>query len=43
MPISVRAVSKEAYKIWVKEAQEEYAKVGDNNVRVAEVFNLTPQ
>jgi cytochrome c oxidase subunit II len=43
MPISVRAVSKEAYKIWVKEAQEEYAKVGDHKVRVAEVFNLIPQ
>jgi cytochrome c oxidase subunit II len=43
MPISVRAVSKEAYKIWVKEAQEEYAKVGNHNVRVAEVFNSIPQ
>ena len=43
MPISVRAVTKEAYKIWVKEAQKEYAIVGDHNVRVAKVLNLIPQ
>jgi cytochrome c oxidase subunit 2 len=43
MPISVRAVSKEAYKLWVKEAQEEYAKVGDHKFRVAEAFKLLPQ
>ena len=43
MPISVRAVSKEAYKIWVKEAQKEYAKIGDHNVRVAKVSNLLAQ
>jgi len=43
MPVSVRAVSKEAYKAWVKEAQEEYAKSGDDNVRVAKAFNLLAQ
>jgi cytochrome c oxidase subunit 2 len=43
MPISVRAISKEAYKVWVKEAQEEYAKAGDDNVRVAKAFNLLAQ
>jgi cytochrome c oxidase subunit 2 len=43
MPISVRAVSKEAYKAWVKEAQKVYAKVGDNTVRVAEALNLSLQ
>jgi cytochrome c oxidase subunit 2 len=43
MPISVRAVSKEAYKVWVKEAQEEYAKIGGQNVLVANAFNSIPQ
>ena len=43
MPISVRAISKEAYKAWVKEAQEEYAKAGDKNVRVAKAFNSLAQ
>ena len=43
MPISVRAISKEAYKAWVKEAQEKYANAGDDNVRVAKAFNLLAQ
>jgi cytochrome c oxidase subunit 2 len=43
MPISVRAVSKEAYKAWVKEAQKEYAKVGDQKIRVANAFDLSAQ
>jgi len=38
MPISVKAVSKEAYKAWVIEAQEEYAKAGDSNIRVAQAI-----
>jgi cytochrome c oxidase subunit 2 len=43
MPISVRAVTKEAYKVWVKEAQKEYAKVGDHNTRVAKASNISAQ
>jgi heme/copper-type cytochrome/quinol oxidase subunit 2 len=43
MPISVRAVSKEAYKKWVKKAQKEYAKAGDNIVRVAKASKLFAQ
>jgi cytochrome c oxidase subunit 2 len=43
MPISVKAVSKEAYQLWVKEAQEQYAKAGGDNVRVAKASNLLAQ
>jgi cytochrome c oxidase subunit 2 len=43
MPISVRAVSKEAYQLWVKEAQEQYAKSSDDNVRVAKASNSLAQ
>jgi len=43
MPISVRAVSKEAYQLWVEEAQELYAKTGDDNVRVAKASNILAQ
>jgi cytochrome c oxidase subunit 2 len=43
MPISVRAVSKEAYQLWVKEAQEQYARVRDDNVRVAKASNSLAQ
>lgn len=39
MPISVTAVSKEAYKAWVAEAQEKYAQAGGSNVRVAKAIN----
>ena len=35
MPITVRAVSKDEYKIWVKKAQKEYAVNGEHDVRVA--------
>jgi len=38
MPISVKAVSKEAYAAWVLTAQEEYAKAGDSNIRVAQTI-----
>ena len=43
MPISVRAVSKEAYQLWVKEAQKQYAKAGDDNIRVAKASKLLAQ
>ena len=43
MPISVKAVSKEAYQLWVKEAQEQYAKSSDDNVRVAKASNSLAQ
>ena len=39
MPISVTAVSKEAYKVWVAQAQEKYAKAGDGNIRIAKAIN----
>ena len=39
MPISVTAVSKEAYKKWVAEALVKYAKAGDGNIRIANAFN----
>jgi len=35
MPISVRAVSKEAYKAWTVEAQKEFAKADDDTPRIA--------
>ena len=40
MPISVTAVSKEAYKAWVLKAQEEYAQVGEGKFRVAKAMKL---
>ncbi len=39
MPISVTAVSKQAYKAWVAEAQEKYAKSGDGDIRLANAIN----
>ena len=38
MPISVKAVSKEAYEAWVIKAQEEYAQAGDSNIRIAQAI-----
>ena len=40
MPISVTAVSKDAYKAWVMQAQEKYAKAGESNIRIAKAINL---
>lgn len=38
MPVSVTAVSKEAYKAWVAQAQEKYADAGEGNIRIAKVI-----
>ena len=35
MPITIEAVSKEAFEAWVKEAQTKFARVGEDAVRVA--------
>ena len=35
MPITVRAVSKDEYKLWVKKAQKEYAAISEHDLRVA--------
>ena len=43
MPITVRAVSKDEYKNWVKKAQKEYAAVSQQDTLVANVQNLLDQ